>query len=217
MNDTAPDPRRHPLLASLSGARPSAPDWFGRALADAPERGFTEAAGAGIETLTWGERGKPGLLFLHGNGAHADWWSFIAPFFSSDYRCAALSWSGMGGSDRRERYSFDIFVQEAMTVAEATGLFESKIKPVFVGHSFGGFPAIGAAARHGGAWAARSSSTRLSSRPNGGASARTRGPPGRCGRTRSIRRWKPPCSASGSCPLSRARTSSLPTSSPEPR
>jgi pimeloyl-ACP methyl ester carboxylesterase len=149
MNDTAPDPRRHPLLASLSGARPSAPDWFGQALADAPERGFTEAAGAGVETLTWGERGKPGLLFLHGNGAHADWWSFIAPFFSSDYRCAALSWSGMGGSDRRECYSFDIFVQEAMTVAEATGLFESETKPVFVGHSFGGFPTIGAAARHG--------------------------------------------------------------------
>ncbi|MBM1171140.1 alpha/beta fold hydrolase [Microvirga arabica] len=149
MNDTAPNLRRQTLLASLAGARPSAPPWFDQALADAPERGFTEAAGARIETLTWGERGRPGLLFLHGNGAHADWWSFIAPFFSSEYRCTALSWSGMGGSDRRERYSFDIFVKEAMTIAEATGLFENGAKPVFIGHSFGGFPIIEAAARHG--------------------------------------------------------------------
>jgi pimeloyl-ACP methyl ester carboxylesterase len=149
MNDTAPDPRRHPPLASLAGARPSAPDWFKQALANAPERSFVEAAGARIETLAWGERGKPGLLFLHGNGAHADWWSFIAPFLSSDYRCVALSWSGMGGSDRRERYSFDIFVQEAMIVAEATGLFENPAKPVFIGHSFGGFPILEAAARYG--------------------------------------------------------------------
>jgi pimeloyl-ACP methyl ester carboxylesterase len=149
MNDTAPDPRRHPPLAFLSGAPPSAPDWFRRALADAPERGFVEAAGAGIETLAWGERGKPGLLFLHGNGAHADWWSFIAPFYSSDHRCVALSWSGMGGSDRRERYSFDIFVEEAMAVAEATGLFDGPAKPVFIGHSFGGFPILEAAARYG--------------------------------------------------------------------
>src|SRR5688572_9057152 len=99
MNDTAPDPRRQTLLASLAGARPDAPAWFDQALENAPERGLTTATGARIETLTWGERGKPGLLFLHGNGAHADWWSFIAPFFSNAYRCTALSWSGMGGSD----------------------------------------------------------------------------------------------------------------------
>ena len=141
-----PDPR---LLAFPSGARPSAPDWFRQALEHAPERSFIEAAGARIETLTWGERGKPGLLFLHGNGAHADWWSFIAPFFASHYRCVAPSWSGMGGSDRRERYSFDIFVQEAMTIAEATGLFDGPVRPVFIGHSFGGFPIIEAAARYG--------------------------------------------------------------------
>jgi pimeloyl-ACP methyl ester carboxylesterase len=150
MNDSAPQPSLRTRPDFLSGARPSAPEWFEKALAEAPERGFVEAAGARIETLTWGERGRPGLLFLHGNGAHADWWSFIAPFFSKHYRCAALSWSGMGGSDRRERYSFDIFLQEAMTVAKETGLFDAAAKPVFIGHSFGGFPAIEAAARHGG-------------------------------------------------------------------
>ncbi|WP_230530050.1 alpha/beta fold hydrolase [Microvirga roseola] len=149
MNDTAPDPKLHAPLASLGGTRPPAPVWFERALADAAERGFVEAAGARIETLAWGDRGKPGLLFLRGNGAHADWWSFIAPFFSQHYRCAAFSLSGMGSSSRRERYSFDLFVEEAVTVAKEKGLFDSSVKPVFIGHSLGGLPVLEAAARHG--------------------------------------------------------------------
>jgi pimeloyl-ACP methyl ester carboxylesterase len=130
-------------------AAPEAPDWFRWALSVAPEREFHEVAGARIETLTWGERGKPGLLFLHGNGAHADWWSFIAPFFAENYRVAALSWSGMGGSDRRERYALDLFVEEAVAVAERAGLFEGAAKPAFIGHSFGSFPLIAAAVSHG--------------------------------------------------------------------
>jgi pimeloyl-ACP methyl ester carboxylesterase len=88
-------------------------------------------------------------MFLHGNGAHADWWSFIAPFFAADYRVAALSWSGMGGSAHRSHYTIDHFVAEAMTVAEAEGLFDSAVKPVFVGHSFGVFPLMNLAVRHG--------------------------------------------------------------------
>jgi pimeloyl-ACP methyl ester carboxylesterase len=143
------DPHLIAPLAHLAGVPPDAPDWFGCALARKPERSFIPVAGARIETLTWGERGRPGLLFLHGNSAHADWWSFIAPFFADRFRIAALSWSGMGGSDWRERYSIDLFVEEAMTVAEATGLFASDVKPVIAAHSFGGFVTLAAAARHG--------------------------------------------------------------------
>lgn len=136
-------------LAHFGGAKPPAPAWFDTALAHAPERRFVTVDGARIETLSWGERGKPGLLFLHGNGAHADWWRFIAPFFAADYRVAALSWSGMGASDHRPAYSLDLFVAEAFGVAEAEGLFDSAEKPLFVAHSFGGFPLMGCAARHG--------------------------------------------------------------------
>ncbi len=81
---------------------PDAPAWFKRALARLPERTFVEVDGARIETLIWGERGRPGLLLLHGNGAHADWYSFIAPFLARMHRVVTLSWSGMGGSDWRE-------------------------------------------------------------------------------------------------------------------
>lgn len=148
MSEADIDHQRAPL-ARFGGAKPPAPAWFEAALARAPERRFVEVEGANIEALSWGERGKPGLLFLHGNGAHADWWSFIAPFFADTHRVAALSWSGMGGSDHREHYSLDTFIAEAFGVAKAEGLFEADVKPVFVAHSFGGFPLMGCASRHG--------------------------------------------------------------------
>ncbi len=138
-----------PILAPYHGDRPPAPVWFKHAIADQPERTFVPVDGADIELLTWGERGKPGLLFLHGNGAHADWWSFIAPFFGQDFRCAAISWSGMGRSGWRDKYGFEGFVKEAMAGAEAAGLFESREKPIVIAHSFGGSVTIDLAAAHG--------------------------------------------------------------------
>ncbi len=136
------DPAITSPLRPFDGARPDAPAWFHAALADAPDRSFVEVEGARIETLTWGERGKPGLLLLHGNGAHADWYSFIAPFFSATWRVTAMSWSGMGASDWRDSYSIDQFGREALAVAEATGLFDGPEKPIVVAHSFGGGVAI---------------------------------------------------------------------------
>ena len=134
------DPHLRAPLAPLAGATPAAPDWFKAAIAMEPERLTVDVEGAAIETLAWGARGKPGLLFLHGNGAHADWWRFIAPFFADDFRVAAISWSGMGGSDHRKGYKLGTFVAEAFAGAEAAGLFQSPEKPIVVAHSFGGFP-----------------------------------------------------------------------------
>ncbi|MHB8285667.1 MAG: alpha/beta fold hydrolase, partial [Caulobacteraceae bacterium] len=82
-------------LARFHGERPPAPAWFAAALAQAPDRSFVPVEGVNIELLAWGERGRPGLLFLHGGRAHADWFSFIAPFFADDYRVGAVSMSGM--------------------------------------------------------------------------------------------------------------------------
>ena len=140
---------RKNLLAGFGGRKPPAPEWFTRAIANAPERSFVDVRGAAIETLTWGDRGKPGVLFLHGNGANADWWSFIAPFLADDYRVAAMSFSGMGGSGWRDRYNYDLYGTEALEVAEATGLFEGKSGPVIIGHSFGAFITSGVIARGG--------------------------------------------------------------------
>ncbi len=131
------DPSLVSPLSRFDGERPPAPAWFDAAVAQAPERTFTEVEGCSIETLAWGDRGKPGLLFLHGNGAHADWWSFIAPYFADTHRCAAISWSGMGRSGWRERYTFDLLMQEALQGAQAAGLFEAG-PPDVAAHSFGG-------------------------------------------------------------------------------
>lgn len=136
------------LLGRFRGERPEASPWLAAALANEPERTQFESTGVQIELLTWGEVGKPGILFLHGNGAHADWWSFIAPYFAADYRCAAISWSGMGGSGWREDYDLPTFAREALDAIEHGGLDQSGAKPVLVAHSFGGMPLMQVAAHH---------------------------------------------------------------------
>jgi pimeloyl-ACP methyl ester carboxylesterase len=142
----AADPALAPPLARYAGAEPPAPAWFREAVSAPHERNFVQVEGAAIEWIGWGERGKPGLLLLHGNGAHADWWRFIGPFFAKTHRVAALSWSGMGNSDHRDRYSIDLFIAEILAVAEAAGLSDAGPFTV-VGHSFGGFPMMALANR----------------------------------------------------------------------
>ena len=137
-------------LADFGGARPPAPDWFERAVEDAPERSTVEVQGAAIETLAWGRIGDPGLLLMHGNGAHADWFSFIAPLLAREgRRVVALSFSGMGRSGWRDKYSVAQWSDETIAVVEATGLFDAPTAPVLAAHSFGGYVLMTTAARHG--------------------------------------------------------------------
>ena len=142
-------PHFPPPLAAFGGRMPEAPAWFHDALADVPERSSVTVQGAPIETLTWGRRGDPGLLLLHGNGAHADWFSFVAPQLKAGRRVVALSFSGMGGSGWRTQYSVAQWADEALAVAVAAGLFEAAVLPSVAAHSFGGFPLMNLACRHG--------------------------------------------------------------------
>ncbi len=142
------DQRLRMPLAAFRGQRPPAPEWFERAIAHLPERSFTPVEGAQIETLTWGERGRPGLLLLHGGMANADWYAHIAPFFAETHRVAAMSMSGAGRSDWRERYEVAQFAREMAQVAQATGLNDAG-PPVFVAHSFGSRPLFNAVADPG--------------------------------------------------------------------
>ena len=142
-------PHFPPPLAPFDGQPPPAPDWFSQALADAPERSEVRVQGTPVETLAWGRRGDPGLLLLHGNGAHADWYSFIGPLLKPGRRVVAISFSGAGGSGWRTQYSVAQWADEALAAAEATGLYEAPVLPVWAAHSFGGFALMNAAARHG--------------------------------------------------------------------
>ncbi|MFN4023281.1 MAG: alpha/beta fold hydrolase [Hyphomonas sp.] len=136
-------------LAEYAGALPPAPAWFREAVATPYELGSVAVQGVDVTYQRWGRRGAPGLLFVHGNGAHAHWWDFIAPYFAQHYNVAALTFSGMGDSGWRESYDMETFSLEEVAVAEAAGLFAGPRKPVIVAHSFGGFVTLVTGAQHG--------------------------------------------------------------------
>jgi pimeloyl-ACP methyl ester carboxylesterase len=136
-------------LTKFNGVVPPAPKWFARTVAVQPESAFVEVDGAKIHYLRWGDRTKPGLLLVHGNAAHAYWWSFIAPYLADDYNVAALDFSGMGDSDWRKSYSAERFAEEEMAVCEAAGMFAVSEPPVIVAHSFGGFITMLTGAKYG--------------------------------------------------------------------
>jgi pimeloyl-ACP methyl ester carboxylesterase len=114
-----------------------APGWFTQALAVPFEDRFITVAGARIHYLAWhANADKPGIVLVHGNGAHAHWWTFIAPFLLEHNRVVAIDLSGMGDSSPRAAYSPEIFAAEVAAVMDDAG-FDAQT--VVVGHSFGGY------------------------------------------------------------------------------
>ena len=124
----------------------NAPSWFQSAVAAPYDTHTVTVEGAEINAMSWGDRGKPGLVFVHGGAAHAHWWSFIAPLFATDWHAVALDLSGHGESGRRDEYSHHLWAKEVMAVAEASGF---PGPPVVVGHSLGGMVTIQTAATYG--------------------------------------------------------------------
>ncbi len=124
---------------------PETPDWFRRAL-DVPFADReVEVDGARIHYLAWGAAGRHGLVFVHGGGAHAHWWTHVAARFADDFRVLALDLSGHGDSDHRDAYDLEQWTSEVMAVA-ADGDIDGL--PVIIGHSMGGFVTIASAALH---------------------------------------------------------------------
>jgi len=113
------------------------PAWFQRALKAPYEDRVIGVAGADVHYLAWDlGSGKPGLIFVHGNGAHAHWWTFLAPFFLDHYAAAAIDLTGAGDSGRRDHYTPEQFAEEVISVARDAGFGADT---VVVGHSFGGY------------------------------------------------------------------------------
>lgn len=137
-------------LAAFSGEPPPRPRWFVEALAQQPDRQWIDVDGVRIEALSWGRVGDPGVLFLHGAMANAEWWCHLGPILAQDRRVTAISTSGMGGSDWRDVYTMDGHAREALVAAEQTGLFASEVRPSVVAHSFGGHVLLRMAAHWGG-------------------------------------------------------------------
>ena len=123
-----------------------APEWFRRALAVRQDDVEVAVDGCAIHALACGRPGERGLVFVHGGGAHAHWWTHVAARFSDEFRVLCIDLSGHGDSGHRDRYSLELWTEEVMAVAAAGQIAGA---PVIVGHSMGGFVTIATAARHG--------------------------------------------------------------------
>jgi pimeloyl-ACP methyl ester carboxylesterase len=126
----------------------SSPKWFREALASPREEGQLFDGEAEIEYLRWRPSKElaehaQGIIFVHGAGASAWWWSFIAPSFRElGYDCVSLSCSGCGRSGTKAQYSARVFVDEILFVSRTLGLFSRPNKPFIVSHSFGSVTAL---------------------------------------------------------------------------
>ncbi|MBX9605811.1 MAG: alpha/beta hydrolase [Gammaproteobacteria bacterium] len=126
------------------------PAWFRWALARPFTSHYVTVAECPIHYMVWpGDdeaANRRGLLLVHGGGAHANWWRFIAPFFTRDFRVAALDLSGMGDSGRRPEYNAGLRADEMRAVLTAA---ELGARPFVVGHSFGGYMTMRFGAAYG--------------------------------------------------------------------
>lgn len=125
---------------------PAAPAWFRAALAVPFTDDEVVVHGSAIHYLAWGDPGRRGLVFVHGGGAHAHWWTHVAARFADEFRVLAIDLSGHGDSDHADEYSLEQWTDQVMAVADAGGIDGP---PVVIGHSMGGFVTIGTAARYG--------------------------------------------------------------------
>jgi pimeloyl-ACP methyl ester carboxylesterase len=95
---------------------PDAPDWFRRALA-VPSTDVTVDVDGPIHSLAWGEPDRRGLVFVHGGGAHAQWWTHVAATFAEEFRVVAVDLSGHGDSTHREQYTLEQWTDEVVAAS----------------------------------------------------------------------------------------------------
>lgn len=112
------------------------PRWFADAIGEQPEHLDTELDGCPIHLRCWGDQHQPGLLLIHGGGAHSGWWDHIAPLLAASHRVVAPDLSGHGDSGVRDTYSLQTWAREVMAAAAAGGVSG---RVTIVGHSMGGF------------------------------------------------------------------------------
>lgn len=133
-----------PDHGELDGTPP--PDWLRGCLEVEARTWSGEVSGARLHARVWdGPPTGPFVVLVHGGAAHARWWDVVAPLLSAS-TVVALDLSGHGDSQWRGRYSFPVWAQEVLDVAEA---IRPQVPPVLVGHSLGGIVAAMAAERGG--------------------------------------------------------------------
>lgn len=96
--------------------------------------------------LDWGSKNRHSILFLHGGGLNAHTWDVVCLMLRREFHCLALDQRGHGDSEWEPTadYSFEAQIRDIEGFIEKLGLQ----RPLLVGHSMGGFAAMGYAMRH---------------------------------------------------------------------
>ena len=118
-------------------------------LKPAPGTGrFIEVNGVKLHYLDYGTGGHPPMLCVHGGQAHAHWFDFVAPGFTSDHHVYAHDLRGHGDSAWADpqTYSFETHADDLNAFIEKLDLRDV----VLVGHSMGGMISLLYAATHPG-------------------------------------------------------------------
>ena len=141
------------------------PPWFPAGQLDARERLETTIDGARVSALlrpaaplheheqehvqaaldaptVLGTPGVP-VVLVHGGGASAVWWDACVAVIHPIHQVIAVDLSGHGGSDWRERYCAEQWIEEVLALVEGS----SSAGAILIGHSLGGAIAVGAASR----------------------------------------------------------------------
>ena len=117
------------------------PQWFRDALDKAPQDHFVAYQQTKLHYRQW--RGpsadKPNIVLVHGGGAHARWYDFIAPLLTPYYNAISLDLPGMGDSGWLQEYNREIMAEAVINMIRDVGF---KTKPAIIGHSMGGMVSL---------------------------------------------------------------------------
>jgi len=103
---------------------------------------FVEIDGLRLRVQDYGASGKPPMLWVHGGGANAHWYDFVAQGFNADYHVRAVDLRGHGDSEWDNsdppNYAYTRHAADIHALTQALDLHDF----VLVGHSMGGMVSI---------------------------------------------------------------------------
>ncbi|MGI9440388.1 MAG: alpha/beta fold hydrolase [Parvibaculales bacterium] len=113
------------------------PAWFKAALAEKPQDKYINFNESKLHYRHWpcAKTDAESLVLIHGDGAHARWFDFIAPLLSPYYHVIAPDLPGMGDSGWLPAYSREIMADALMAMVRDAQFVRP---PAIVAHSFGG-------------------------------------------------------------------------------
>jgi 2-hydroxy-6-oxonona-2,4-dienedioate hydrolase len=109
------------------------------------DQGYANAGGVRTRYLHAGEKGKPGLIFIHGTGGHAEAYARNLAAHAQHFDVYALDLLGHGCTDKPPYdYTIPEYVKQVVAFMDAVGLDSASLS----GESLGGWVTAHVAVRH---------------------------------------------------------------------